>query len=247
MPSATDLITSALRLLGVVDATETPSAEDLAAGKTVLDEFIDALGLQRASIFQVTRSVYPLSASVASYTIGTGGTFNQVRPIWIDSASVRPDRTASPVLEIPVGRPLTIAEYQTITDKSLTSEYPTALYYDHAWAAGLGTITVYPTPTTSLCDLVLYVPQAVTGFADLTTVYTFPPGYGRMLRYNLANDLSNEFPGTGSPRIDQVARESLAQVKRANHRATDVGLDPGLPGMSAGRYNLYTGDYSGGG
>jgi len=242
MPSATDIITRSLRLLGVVGATDTPEAEELAVGKIALDDFVDSLGLERASIFTVSRNVYPLSSGVAAYTIGTGGTFNQARPVWIDNASVIPDRTASPSIEVPIGRPINIAEWQGLTDKSATGPWPTACYYDFAWAAGLGTIRVYPVPNTGLCDLVLYTPAAASTFADLTTVYAMPPGWSRMYRYNLALELAEDFGKTPSPRVERVAIEALAAIKRANLRPTDASLDPGTPGLrGSGRYDLYTG------
>lgn len=246
MPSATDLITRSLRLLGVLDAIDTPSAEDLAAGKVALDDFVDALGVERASIYTVSRAVHSLSSGVSSYTIGTGGTFNQVRPVWIDNASVIPDGSASPVVEIPIGRPMTMSEYQSLPVKTTTGSHPLALYYDHAWTSGLGTIIVYPVPDNSLCDLVLYTPGVLSPFADLTTVYTYPPGYGRMLRYNLAMELADDFGATPSQRIERIAKESIAAVKRANARPHDARIDAGLPGMRAGgRFNLTTGDYGG--
>jgi hypothetical protein len=242
MPSATDIITRALRLLGVTGATDTPEAEELAVGKIALDDFVDSLGLERASIFTVGRNVYPLSNGVASYTIGTGGTFNQIRPVWIDNASVIPDRTATPALEIPIGRPINIAEWQGITDKSSTAPWPTACYYDFAWSAGLGNLSVYPVPNTGLASLVLYTPSAATAFADLTTVYALPPGWSRMYRYNLAMELADDFGKNPSSRVERIAIQALAAVKRANVRPTDATLDPLMPGLrGSGRFDLYTG------
>lgn len=246
MPSATDLITRSLRLLGVLDAVDTPEAEDLAIGKVALDDFVDGLGIERAAVFTVARTVQALTAATATYTIGTGGVFNQVRPTWIDRVSVRPDRTASPVLELPLGRPLTLEEWQAIPVKTNTGPYPTALYYDHAWTAGLGLISVYPVPTVSVCDLVLYTPTPAAAFADLTTVYTLPPGWARMYRYNLAVEMADDFGVKPSTRVERIAAQSLAAVKRANWRPSDAALDPMTPGLRGrGRFNLTTGDYGG--
>lgn len=242
MPSATDIITRLLRLLGVTGATETPEAEELAVGKIALDDFVDSLGLERASIFTVGRNIYPLSSGVASYTIGAGGTFNQIRPVWIDNASVRPDRTATDILEVAIGRPMNLAEWQALTVKTTTGPWPTSFYYDFAWSAGLGNITVYPVPDNSLCDLVLYTPTAATVFADLTTVYTMPPGWSRMYRYNLAIELADDFGKNPSSRVERIAIQSLAAIKRANLRPTDATLDPATPGLRGiGRFDLYTG------
>lgn len=240
--SATSLITRALRLLGVVDAVDTPAAEDLAIGKVALDAFTDSLGLERAAIYAIARTVQPLVAGTQTYTIGTGGVFNQVRPMWIDAFSVRPDRTASPVLELPRGTPLTIEAWQAVPVKTTTALYPTDLYYDHTWTAGLGVITVYPVPTTSVCDLVLYTPTAAGRFVDLTTLYTLPPGWERMYHFNLAREMAPDFGAPVPDFVNQVAVQSLAVIKRANYRPVDLRLDPAMPGMrGGGRFSLYEG------
>jgi hypothetical protein len=241
--SATDLITRALRLLGVVSVIDTPEAEYLAAGKVALDDFVDSLGLERAAIFTIGRHVYPLSTGVASYTIGLGGDFNQVRPVWIDRASVRPNRSASPVMEMSIGRPMTIAQWQGLQVKGASGSHPFQIYYDQAHSAGLGTIYLDPVPDNNLSDLVLYTPEAPSTFVDLTTVYALPQGWARMLRYNLAVELADDFPAIPlSPRVERKAKESLAAVKRANWRPVDASLDPMMPGLrGGGRFDLYSG------
>lgn len=241
--TATDLITRALRLIGVVGAVDTPEAEDLEVGKIALDDFVDALGIERAALYAVARTVCPLSAGVQDYTIGLGGAFNIPRPTWIDRCSVRPDRTAAPVLEASIGRPMTIAEWQGTALKTSTGAWPTRIYYDFAASAGLGTISVYPVPESSLCDLVLYTPSAPTHFGDLTTPYTLPPGWSRMYRYNLALELADDYGVTASARVEKTAAQTLAAVKRANWRPTDASLDPAMPGLvGGGRFDLYTGE-----
>jgi len=246
MPSATDLITRSLRLLGVLDPIDAASAEDLATGKIALDDFVDSLGTQKASVFTVVRTVVPMVSGTATYTIGTGGTISIVRPTWIDGVSIRPDRTATDPIEIPIGAPMTVAQYQAIPIKTTTGSRPTAIYYDHDWAAGLGNIIVYPVPDNSVCDVVLYTPGEASVFADLTTSYTFPKGWSRMYRYNLANELADDFGVTVSARVERIAVESLAAIKRSNFRPVVARLDPGMPGMrGGGRYNLTTGGYGG--
>lgn len=240
---ARDVIKRALQLLGEVGATQTPSAEDVSLGLEVLNEWIDKLALESTNLFYVGRNVHNLAASTASYTIGTGGAFNQVRPVHIEAVSIIPDGGAADPTEIPLGRPLNLEDYQRLSMKTATGGWPTTVYYDHNWAAGLGTIFVHPVPTSNAPDIVLYTPQALAEFADLDTDYTFPPGYRRAIRYNLAVELAEHFDGAlVSPRIERVAIESMAEIKRANYRPTTLGLDPALLGY-AGRWNIQTGGY----
>jgi len=246
MPSANTIVTRALRSLGVIDASDTPSAEDMAAGFEALNEMIDGWATQRWTIFVVTRTVYALTASQAAYTIGSGGNFDQQRPLWIEGVSVIEDNTAAMPLEIPCGPPLLLAQFQRIAQKSATSTFPYAIYYDHAWAAGLGTITVYPVPTSSLAALVLYTPTALSQFADLTTVYTFPPGYGLAIRLNLAKVLAPEFGRQLRPDLKADADDALAWVKRANYQPTEAQFDPRLAPIWGSGYDIRT-DTGGGG
>ncbi len=242
MSSARDIITRAFRLLGVFEASETPGPDDLAAGLSTLNEWISNLATQRASIFTVVPTAHPLTGSVASYTIGPGGDFNQVRPLWIDQVSVIPDRGAVPPIEVDISPMLTVQQYQQLPVKSTPSSYPTSAYYDYGFTgAGLGRITVYPVPTSSACDLVLYTPQPMGAFADLTTDYAFPPGYERMLRYNLALELAPEYDAVPSPTVLDVALSALADIKRANYRPADLQFDQALVGRSGRPFNCWTG------
>lgn len=233
MPSALDFGTRALQLLGVIDPTETPSAEDGQTAFEVLNDWIDSLGAQRLTIHTVPRSTGTYTASSASITIGSGGTFNIVRPLWIERAAYVVPGT-SPAVEAPLDV-WNDQQYQAQTIKALTSTLPTALYYDYAWTAGLGTLKLWPIPTQNL-TLVLYCPVALTEFADQSTDYTFPPGYRRAITFNLANELAPWYPAvTPDPRIAKIATESLGIIKRANTRIPLAVLDAPLLAMTGSR------------
>jgi len=223
--TANDVITRALRLLGVNDPTEAPTAEDGALGLSVLNEWIDALGVERQSVYVLTRTAHTLTASTASYSIGTGGAINIVRPVWIDHAGLILDTSAATPTEIPI-RVLQDDERSTIVQKTLTSSLTKAIWYDHAWSAGLGLIYVYPIPTVGTTQLVLYTPTALTEFADQSTDYTFPPAYRRAIVWNLANELAPYYPAASpDARLGRVAAETLANVKRANTRLRGMPVD----------------------
>jgi hypothetical protein len=240
--SARDLITRSLKLLGVLQASEVPTADDLDDGFVMLNEFISDLATQRATIFTVSRNVHALTGGQQQYTIGPGGMFNQQRPLWIDNLSVIPDRGASPILEYPIGPLLSLDQFQRIAVKSIGSRFPLSAYYDYGFeGAGLGRISVYPIPQTDNTDLVLYTPVAMQSFVDLTTEYAFPPGYERMVRYNLAVEMAPEWDASPSPDVLRRAETSLANIKRANTRLTDLQFDVALTGRNGRRFNVYSG------
>lgn len=244
--TAENYITRALRSLGVIQATEVPDAESMQAGFELLNEMIDAWGTQRLTVFVVARTLFPLTAAQASYTIGTGGNFNIVRPVWITSCSIVPDDTVAIPLEIPCGPPLTIQQFQRIAQKLATNTYPYSIYYDHAWTAGLGTIQVYPVPTSSLASLVLYTPTALVRFADLVTDYTFPPGYEKAIRSNLSVVMMPDWNRLNNPiRIQFMKDEavsSLADVKRANWQPVDLNVDAAMQYGPRRSFNVMTGE-----
>lgn len=232
------LVTRALRLLNVIAVNADPEPEDLANGFQTLQEMVDDWKTQRRTIWEVRANRHQLAVNTASYAIGAGGALNQERPLWIERFSIVPVRTVD--LELPFRRALTLDEWQRIPIKSTKAPYPTDIYYDYAWnASGRGLVSVYPVPNTSTVDLILYTPQPLAEFATPTTVYTFPPGTTRALRYNLAVELAPDYPGSMTTEVQTTAARALANVKRATFRPKPAEFDSALVGRR-GRYDPYS-------
>lgn len=234
MPSALDFITSALKASGVIAEGETPTSEAAADGLVRLNDMIDGWGTQRLTVYAILRTVKALTSGTASYTLGTGGDINIARPTWIDHAGAIADSAAAVPFEEPL-QLFTDQAWAQIPDKTLAGQ-PAGIYYDHTFTAGLGRVSLYPVPNTSTSQLVLYTPQAITEFADLSTAYTFPPGYKKAIRRNLTIELSEEFGREITPAQRDAAMQSLADVKRGNLRLEDLRLDSALSGRR--RYDL---------
>ena len=146
-------------------------------------------------------------------------------------------------MEIPLSL-LTVQGYANIPIKAQKSGFPQTVYYDHAYANGLGSLTLWPVPDGSYSlQLALYYPTVINTFASLETAYAFPPGYARAIRFALAQELSVEYPradGTHLQQIMSTANEAKANLKRANQRVVDLPLDPLVPGMRGGVYSIYS-------
>lgn len=223
--TANGLITRALQLVGVVAAGEVPTADDFADGLITLNDMVAALATERLTIYTQARVTKLLTALTQTYTIGTGAVISTPRPLWIANAGIVPATTPTEELPIDV---LSDDQWAVSALKTMQSTFPTAVYYDYGYSAsGYGTITVWPVPTTAP-TLVLYLPTAIATFATGTTVYSFPPGYERMLRYNLAVDLAPEYGKPLDPVIAAIAVQSKANVKRANNRMQDLRVDNAL-------------------
>ena len=242
--TANELISRTLRTLGVLASGETATSSEMSDAFTVLNNMLDTWATERLTIYTVARTVLNLSADTQDYTIGTGGTFNIVRHVWIVGASVIPDKTATgaQLLELPIAESITVTDWQNVSVKGLTSTYPTQFYYDKNWVSGLATISVWPIPNNSNCQMVLYTPTALTAFADLTTAYTFPPGYEEAMRYQLALRLAPEFGAQPSPDIRILAADTFANIKRVNITDDTLGIDAALLARG-GRYDWRTDRY----
>lgn len=227
--TAQDVINRAFRLINTAGGTgEAPTDAEAQDALAWLNSLIDAWGLTSLTKHFLRRTATTLTASTASYTIGTGGTINIVRPVEIRNAGLILDRTAATPVEVRIAV-LTDDEYARWPQKTLETTYPLGVWYDRNWSAGLGRVYPLPIPDNGNTQLILYTLDAIAEFADLTTDYTFPPGYEEAFEYNLAVRLATPFGREVPEFVAMQARASLAAVKRANQRLAVVDVDPTIP------------------
>ncbi|MEI6282731.1 MAG: hypothetical protein WCP82_08465 [Alphaproteobacteria bacterium] len=109
----------------------------------------------------------------------------------------------SATLDVPL-EPITMAQYQQIAIKSLTT-YPA--YYAHDGAA---TVYLYPVPTGQ--TITLRTKQIVSDFADLDTDYSMPKGYKSALAAVLAEKLAPVMLGGISPAVAAAAKAARSRI-----------------------------------
>jgi hypothetical protein len=228
------VITDALKLIGVVAGHEVPTSAEQQDSLARLNEMIDQWGTHAQTMYVPRRVVVPLVAGTQTYSLGVGGVINYPAPMTIDAASFVVSSSVPPTevfLDVAsdqayVGQPI----------KTLTGAPPQAVSYTRG--APLGEIWVWPVPSVAT-TLVLYWREPVQQFPDLVTPVDLLPGYAKALRTNLALELAPEFGRQVDPFVLQLARESLADVKRANFPYTEIGMDAGLVDGGGG-YNILT-------
>lgn len=242
--TAQGFINRAFRLTNAAGGTgEAPTADESVDALDWLNSMIDAWGLDNLTKYFLRRTTQTLTSGTASYSIGTGGTINIIRPTEIRNAGLILDTGATTPVEAPI-RVLTDDEYAYWPQKTFQSTYTRGIWYDHNWSAGLGLVYVLPIPNVGTTQVVLYTPVAVAEFADLTTDYTFPPGYEDAIEYNLALRLATPFGRSIPPFVASQAVASLALLRRANLRLATVQVDPTIPRM--GRRTITRAQFDGG-
>jgi hypothetical protein len=225
------VITDALKLLGVVAGHEVPTSAEQADAFARLNELIDAWGLQQ-TLLVARRDVVPLVADQQTYVIGPGEEVDLPVPITLDAVSYVVTGTVDTEVFLDWG---TAQAYVGQAQKALTGAAPQAVHYARTHDAG--ELWVWPIPTDTL-DLVLYWQEPLAAFPDLVTPVGLAAGYARALRTNLAIELAPEFGRVVDPTVERMARESLADLKRANVGVVEIGIDGALTG--AGGYNILT-------
>lgn len=222
-----DIVSASLRKIGSLAAGDVPSATAAADALKILNVMIDAWGIQRSFMLSQLRTVTTLGASTSSYSLGSGGDIDIVRPQFIERAGLIIDTTADTPSETPI-EVLTDQRWAAVRMKTLTSRLVQAIYYDRAWSAGLANIYVYPVPTVGTTQLVLYSAVATARFADTTTAYLLPPGYQEAFEFNLAVRLAGEWGKTVTAHVDEIARHSKYNIAIANLVPSELGCDPAM-------------------
>jgi hypothetical protein len=196
---------------------------------------VESLQLQ----LEASGSIALDKAQFDDFTFGPVYTAQLVRPQFIDHVTYQ-DTDLDPVQEYPM-QPLTDDAWAAIPQKDLTNTIPTSWYYNPTYPNG--TIYLWPVPTSTSLEGVIYAPTAITQFSTLTENVSLPPGYPRMLVSNLALELCPDYQITPHPALIDQARDSKAAVKRANKRPMDMSFDGGalVQGSTALTYDIRIG------
>jgi hypothetical protein len=205
MPTASDLIHSAMRLIGAIASGETLETFELNDGLVTLNQLLASWNTEGASLVSRKRLLIAVASTNGPYTLAE-------RPVRIEAASVAAGGIDSQ-LEL-----VDSAGWEATPEKQAQSVYVRKLYCDY----GYPTAAVYIAPIPRMggqLEMWIYVPLAQ--FASLAQVIDLPPGYEAAVRYNLAMALLPEYPRA---QVDQTLaaqaqmyKASLVQLNAGNH------------------------------
>ena len=234
--TAGDQINGALRLIGQLAEGEEPSAATANDALNALNQMIDSWNTERLSVFSTQDQVFSWLPNFATRTLGPTGDFVGNRPILIDDSTYFRDPSSNISFGIKL---INQQQYNGIAVKTVTSTYPQVMFVNMTYPDI--TMTVYPVPTKVLEWHIVSVEQ-LTVPAQLATNLTFPPGYLRAFKYNLACEIAPEFGVEPSPQVSRIAMYSKRNLKRINNPDDIMSLPYSIVATRQ-RFNIFAGNY----
>jgi len=191
------ILTAALRKLGVVAEGQTPSASNLADGQIALNAAIGQLRALGMPLW--ARSEYTFTPVTNVYTIGTGMTLNTVFPVRLLQA-FRTETNAKIPMELVARQDYNILP-TTAGGSPLKINYQPFINY--------GTLSIWPTPSsTNTATVTLVYQRPFQYFTAGSETADFPEEWLLPLIYTTAVLLAPEW---GVPLPDRTALKSEAK------------------------------------
>jgi hypothetical protein len=233
--TAGDQINRALRLLGILAEGETPSAAMSQDALMAMQQMIESWNTERLSVFCTQEQVFTWPSGLISRTLGPTGNFVGLRPILLeDSTYFRAPNNVSYGIKF-----INQQQYNGIAVKTVTSTFPQVIFVNMTFPDI--EMYIYPRPTRALEWHFISV-EELTKPALLATELTFPPGYLRAFRYNLACEMAPEFGVEPSPQVQRIAMTSKRNLKRINN-PDDIMSMPYSLVATRQRFNIFAGNY----
>jgi hypothetical protein len=239
MSTVLDLIAGSLRLLGAVASGESPSASESEDALYALNALIDTWKLESLMVYNISPQAFALVPGQKMYTMGTGGNWNAERPVQIDSMFLQYTGTGTGG-PLPLNLPIKLLnqdQYNAIIVPNTASTFPTAAYVSDDFP--LRQIFLWPVPQINY-SVNVFTWGLIDGFGAITDDIALPPGYERMLRFNLALELAAEFGLTPSQTVAAGALDAKSAVKRNNIKPLFMACDSGVTRRKTG-FNWLTG------
>ena len=204
-----EYINTAGRKLGLIESNASLTAFELANGLSVLQSMLRSWAAALINITSVTRETFALTAGTGSYTWGTGGVINTVRPNKLTLASITSGTTTS-FVDI-----ITDVEYERIPAKSTTGT-PYVVFPLYSYP--LATLYLYPVPsvivTLNLSSIKPFTETA--SFSALSDTLALPAIYEEPIIYNLAIRMASEYGVPIGQDIVELASSSYSRLIALN-------------------------------
>jgi hypothetical protein len=225
-----------MRLIGMLAEGETPSAAASQDALSAMNQMIDSWNTERLSVFSTQDQIFTWPASTQSRTLGPTGNFVGNRPVLLEDSTYFRDAATNVSYGIKI---INQQQYNGIAVKTVTSTYPQVLWINMTYPDI--EMYVYPVPLRPLEWHFVSI-QELTQPAVLATTLSFPPGYLRAFKYNLACEIAAEFGVEPSPQVQRIAMTSKRNLKRINNPDDVMAMPYGIV-ANRQRYNIYAGNF----
>lgn len=223
MPSPTtalQIIEDALGLTNAVGVDQTLTADETADCLRKLNDLIELWSTQNLAVYGQANQTFNTVAAQATYSIGSGGNWNTVRPVRINEPAYTVIQSISFPCEM-----ISQEDYNRIGYKAQAGDY--ALYYLYVNEYPLGLVTLWPVPS-AIVPMTFSIDRIITQVATAATSLSFPPGYVDAFVNALAIRLAPLFGKVASEDLKAAHRESFGAIKRANAQPRLLRFDSSL-------------------
>lgn len=213
----------AMVMIGRLASGDSPTAAENADSLIILNELLDSWTAELGPVYGETVESLTWATGQATRTIGVSGNLNTARPQQILRASA----TISTVdYDLSL---ISNQEYQAIPIKTQTGSIPLALAYNPTFASSLGTLYMWPVPSSAVTLLLTSI-KPLAAVSALSGTVTLPPGYAEALRYNLAVRYASYFGAQLDGFIVKQAADTKRNLLISNMSQQPMSLDPMVPG-----------------
>ena len=211
-------------------AEETPSNSELTDALYAANDVLSSWSPQILPVLPLSVESFPATGQLA-ITMGTGGMFNTVRPVKIESVAV----TSSGGARQPA-RLVPIEEFESRPDTTLRGLFAEVCYCDGGYP--LMTLLFNPIPSAGgTIEIASYKP--LQSFNALTDTINLAPGYTRALRWALAFEMAPEYGRPVSQELASLAADAKTSITGLNQAIlgkpnTVEPANPLIPAQQAG-------------
>ncbi len=229
--TARDILNRALVKSTILGIGQTAEGDLLGEALNELNSMLYGWSTPRTGIHSLTKETLTLSSGTASYTIGSGATFDTARPIRILNAFIR---------QSSVDYEIDIVDNDFYDDLALksTAGRPYYLYYNPTYPNG--TIYLYYAPDTNY-SMHITSHKPLAQYSSVNTTWALPPEYEDPIINNLAVRLGTMFGRSPNPELVEIASNGYNDLE-ALHAAPPNQVSSSYPWKN-GRYNIYIDEY----
>lgn len=234
------LVTGSMRLLNLVQANDVPTDTEIQVGVKALNVLLDSWSNDKLLIYKIQPYYFETIGGQQEYTLGPGGQWNIPRPMRIEEAYVNLTSNQGNGLQT-TSLPISLAndsQWASIVTKRVTTQIPNILYDNGNYPNR--TISLYPIPTGTI-TIVLWLWQPLLTFNSIDDEVSFPKGYAKAIKFNLACELAPEYGRPPGAIVKDTAVNTRMALAALNSIPQYSRMDPSL-GQTRPTFNWLFGD-----